>query len=57
MLTGIGLTASSGTVDAYNEQGWGRDAWGTEVWGAEGIWTFVDVTGQQLNTISCKCNY
>jgi hypothetical protein len=49
MLTGIGLTASSGTVDAYNEQGWGRDAWGTEVWGAEGIWNFVDVSGQQLN--------
>jgi hypothetical protein len=49
MLTGIGLTVSSGTVDAYNEQGWGRDAWGTEVWGAEGIWNFVDVSGQQVN--------
>jgi hypothetical protein len=49
MLTGIGLTASSGTVDAYNEQGWGRDTWGSEVWGAEGIWNFVDVSGQQLN--------
>jgi hypothetical protein len=25
-------------------------AWGTEAWGAQGIWAFVDVTGQQLNT-------
>ena len=49
-LTGIGLTTDVGTVTAYNEQGWGRDAWGTEVWGAQGIWSFVDVTGQQLNT-------
>ena len=49
-LTGIGLTTDVGTVSAYNEQGWGRDDWGTEVWGAQGIWSFVDVTGQQLNT-------
>jgi hypothetical protein len=56
MLTGIGLTASSGTVDAYNEQGWGRDAWGTEVWGAQGIWNFVDVSGQQLNLSLASIN-
>ena len=49
MLTGIGLTASSGTVDAYNEQGWGRDTWGSEVWGASGLWAFAPVTGEQLN--------
>jgi hypothetical protein len=56
MLTGIGLTTSSGTVDAYNEQGWGRDAWGTEVWGAQGIWNFVDVSGQQLNLSLASIN-
>jgi hypothetical protein len=49
-LTGQQLNIGVGTVSAYNEQGWGRDAWGTEVWGAQGIWSFVDVTGQQLNT-------
>jgi hypothetical protein len=45
MLTGIGLTVSSGTVDAYNEEGWGRDTWGSEVWGASGFWAFAPVTG------------
>jgi hypothetical protein len=49
-VTGQQLNIGVGTVSAYNEQGWGRDAWGTEVWGAQGIWSFVDVTGQQLNT-------
>jgi hypothetical protein len=49
-VTGQQLNIGVGTVSAYNEQGWGRDAWGTEVWGAQGIWAFVDVTGQQLNT-------
>jgi hypothetical protein len=52
MLTGIGLTASSGTVDAYNEQGWGRDTWGTEVWGAQGIWASVSLTGFDLGVSS-----
>jgi hypothetical protein len=52
MLTGIGLTTSSGTVDAYNEQGWGRDAWGTEVWGAQGIWASVSLTGFDLDITS-----
>jgi hypothetical protein len=45
MPSGVTLTTSLGTVQAYNEQGWGRDDWGTEVWGAEGEWAFVDVTG------------
>jgi hypothetical protein len=58
MLTGIGLTASSGTVDAYNEQGWGRDTWGSEVWGASGFWAFAPVTGigltANLGTVDAK---
>jgi hypothetical protein len=58
MLTGIGLTASSGTVDAYNEEGWGRDGWGTEVWGASGFWAFAPVTGigltANLGTVDAK---
>ena len=44
MPSGVTLATSLGTVQAYNEQGWGRDDWGTEVWGAEGEWVFVDVT-------------
>jgi hypothetical protein len=45
MPSGVSLATSLGTIQAYNEQGWGRDDWGTEVWGAEGEWAFVDVTG------------
>lgn len=47
-VNGNGLTSSVGTVDAYNEIGWGRDDWGTEAWGGSGIWVFVDVTGLGL---------
>jgi hypothetical protein len=58
VLTGIGLTASSGTVDAYNEEGWGRDTWGSEVWGASGFWAFAPVTGigltANLGTVDAK---
>ena len=49
MPSGVTLATSLGTIQAYNEQGWGRDDWGTEVWGAEGEWAFVDVTGINLN--------
>jgi hypothetical protein len=41
MPSGIQINSNVGTVQAYNEQGWGRDDWGTEVWGAEGEWAFV----------------
>jgi hypothetical protein len=44
MPSGVTLATSLGTIQAYNEQGWGRDDWGTEVWGAEGEWVYVDVT-------------
>jgi len=52
MPSGVQLSASLGTVVAQNEQGWGRDDWGVEVWGAEGIWSFVDVTGNSLSVDS-----
>jgi len=51
-LTGIQLNVDLGTLDSYNEQGWGRDDWGTEVWGAQGIWASVDVTGESLGVSS-----
>tara|TARA_R110000772_G_scaffold50543_1_gene116226 strand:+ start:50 stop:1450 length:1401 start_codon:yes stop_codon:yes gene_type:complete len=52
MPSGVSLATSLGTIQAYNEQGWGRDDWGTEVWGAEGEWVYVDVTGQSLSADS-----
>ena len=50
-VTGNQLNVGVGTVTAFNEQGWGRDDWGTEVWGAEGIWAFVDVTGNNIGPV------
>jgi len=49
MLTGIGLTASAGTLEGFNEEGWGRTQWGEEVWGASGFWAFANTTGIQIN--------
>jgi hypothetical protein len=51
ILTGQQLNVGVGTVTAFNEQGWGRDDWGTEVWGAQGIWSFVDVTGNNIGPV------
>ena len=49
MLTGIGLTGTTGTLEGYNEEGWGRTYWGEEVWGASGFWAFANTTGIQIN--------
>jgi hypothetical protein len=49
VLTGIGLTTATGTLEGYNTTGWGRLYWGDEVWGASGIWAFGEPTGIQLN--------
>ena len=51
ILTGQQLNVGVGTVTAFNEQGWGRDGWNTEAWGAEGIWAFVDVTGNNIGPV------
>ena len=49
IITGQQLNLSTGTLLAYNRQGWGRFYWGEEVWGGDGIWETVSVTGEQLN--------
>ena len=51
-VTGLQLNTDLGTVDSYNEAGWGRDDWGTEVWGAQGIWETVSLTGNALTVDS-----
>jgi hypothetical protein len=49
IATGQQQNLSTGTLDAYNRQGWGRYFFGEEEWGASGLWETVSVTGQQLN--------
>jgi hypothetical protein len=49
MLEGIGGTASVGSVEAYNLEGWGRYFWGQFEWGATGEWESVELTGIALS--------
>jgi hypothetical protein len=35
--SGLSITSSLGTVEAFPEQGWGSDTWGTENWGESGL--------------------
>ena len=49
MLTGIGASASLGTLEGFNAEGWGRYEWGTFDWGVSGEWEFVDVTGIEMS--------
>ena len=49
MLEGIGGTASVGSVEAYNLEGWGRYFYGQFEWGATGEWEQVDLTGIALS--------
>jgi hypothetical protein len=46
--TGINLTTSLNSVDAFPNEGWGSDRWGIENWGQSGL--NVTVTGNSLST-------
>jgi hypothetical protein len=46
--TGINLTTSLNSVDAFPNEGWGSDRWGIENWGESGL--NVTVTGNSLST-------
>jgi hypothetical protein len=48
MLVGIGATMGLGTVDAFNNEGWGRLGWGIFDWGGPGDSIQASVTGQAL---------
>ena len=45
MATGDAVVASLGTVDAFNNEGWGRLQWGINDWGDAGSSVQVDVSG------------
>jgi hypothetical protein len=50
MVTGLNTaTASVGSVEAYNLEGWGRYFYGQFVWGATGDWANVDLTGIEMS--------
>ena len=45
MATGIAMSMGLGTIDAFNQTGWGRQGWNVNAWGVEGQFATVDVTG------------
>jgi hypothetical protein len=42
-ITGLTTSTKVGSVNAFNEQGWGSDTYGTENWGQSGL--TIDLTG------------
>jgi hypothetical protein len=45
MATGIAMSMGLGSVQAYNQTGWGRQEWSENGWGVEGQFANVDLTG------------
>ena len=45
MATGIAMSMGLGTVDAFNQTGWGRQGWNVNAWGVEGQFANVTLTG------------
>jgi len=45
MATGNAMSMGLGTIDAFNQTGWGRQGWNVNAWGVEGEFANVDVTG------------
>jgi hypothetical protein len=46
-LTGVSATSSVGAVEAFPQQGWGRQQWGNSGWGVE---YSVQLTGQSATS-------
>jgi hypothetical protein len=45
MATGNAMSMGLGTLNAFNQTGWGRQGWNVNAWGVEGQFANVDVTG------------
>jgi hypothetical protein len=45
MATGNAMSMGLGTLDAFNQTGWGRQGWNVNAWGVEGQFANVDLTG------------
>ena len=50
VVTGQEITTSPGTLQAYNQTGWGRQFWGDNDWGIAVDQTDVAVTGIEITT-------
>ena len=49
-VTGVEITSSIGTAQAFNSEGWGRETWSSGDWGTTGTSIQVAVTGQSITS-------
>ena len=54
MATGNAMSMGLGTIDAFNQTGWGRQGWNVNAWGVEGQFANVDVTGIAMTAASFR---
>ena len=52
MASCIAMSMGLGTIDAFNQTGWGRQGWNVNAWGVEGQFANVDVTGIAMTAAS-----
>jgi hypothetical protein len=45
MASGIAMSMGLGTIDAFNQTGWGRQGWNVNAWGVEGQFATATPTG------------
>jgi hypothetical protein len=45
MATGNAMSMGLGSIDAFNQTGWGRQGWNVNAWGVEGQFANVTLTG------------
>ena len=45
MATGNAMSMGLGTLEAFNQTGWGRQGWNVNAWGVEGQFATANVTG------------
>ena len=50
VVSGLAVTSSLGTAEAYNQTGWGRQFWGDNDWGIAVDQTDVAVTGIEITS-------
>ena len=48
MATGNAATMALGTIDAFNQTGWGRQGWNVNAWGVEGQFATALVSGNNI---------
>ena len=57
MATGIAMSMGLGTIDAFNQTGWGRQGWNVNAWGVEGQFATATPTGIAMTAAITTPNF